>query len=154
MNVHIRPATVADTDWITALAPRLHEFGPAPWRDVAAMNASVATGFAQDLADPTPGAAFFAAVGDEGAPLGFITLHTTHDYFTQEPVAHIGDIVVARAGEGRGVGRALLTFAEQWAADGDYRLMSLNVFAGNDRARRIYEEAGYEVEWTRMVKRI
>ncbi|MBV9496654.1 MAG: GNAT family N-acetyltransferase [Acidobacteria bacterium] len=118
------------------------------------MNASVAEGFAKELAAPTPGSAFFAAVDDDGTPLGLLSLRTDHDYFTKEPIAHISDIVVARAGEGRGVGRALLAFAEQWATDGDYRLMSLNVFAGNDRARRIYEEAGYEVEWTRMVKRV
>ena len=37
-----RPATVVDEDWIRSLIPRLHEFGPPPYRNVEAMNASEA----------------------------------------------------------------------------------------------------------------
>jgi ribosomal protein S18 acetylase RimI-like enzyme len=152
--MQIRKATAADTDWITGLAPRLHEFGPAAWRDVAGMNASVQTGLAKELADPTVGSEILAAVDPSGTPLGFVSMRTDHDYFTSEPIAHVVDIVVAREGEGRGVGRFLLAAAEQWAKDRGCRLLSLNVFEGNDRARRVYEQVGFTVEWTRMLKHV
>lgn len=62
------------------------------------------------------------------------------------------DIVVDRAGEGRGVGRALLAAAERWAEAAGYPWLTLHVFEGNDRARRVYERTGYVAEWTRMLK--
>jgi N-acetylglutamate synthase-like GNAT family acetyltransferase len=37
-QVTIRRATSDDMDWILALVPRLHEFGPPPWRTVEQMN--------------------------------------------------------------------------------------------------------------------
>jgi len=148
----IRPARPSDSDWITALAPRLHEFGPPPWREVADMNAAVAAGLARDLADPPPGAAMFAAEDADGTPLGFVSLRTDRDYFSDEPVGHVTDIVVAKAGEGRGVGRALLATAERWAEEHGYPWLTLHVFDGNDRARRLYEQVGYVPEWLRMLK--
>ncbi|MEO8449865.1 MAG: GNAT family N-acetyltransferase, partial [Gemmatimonadota bacterium] len=81
-----------------------------------------------------------------------VSLRTDRDYFTAASVGHVVDIVVARAGEGRGVGRALLVAAERWGQKAGYPWLTLHVFEGNDRARRVYEEAGYVVEWTRMLK--
>jgi ribosomal protein S18 acetylase RimI-like enzyme len=151
-EIFIRPAGPDDSDWITALAPRLHEFGPPPWREVSAMDEAVQAGLARELANPTAGSAIFAAVDQTGAPLGFVSLRTDMDYFSETPVGHVVDIVVARSGEGRGVGRALLAAAERWAEAAGYPWLTLHVFAGNDRARRVYEQTGYRVEWTRMLK--
>jgi ribosomal protein S18 acetylase RimI-like enzyme len=153
-EIRIRPAGPHDTGWITALAPRLHEFGPPPWREVADMDASVAAGLARDLANPKPGTAMFAAVDADGTSLGFVSLSTDPDYFSGEPAGHVIDLVVAREAEGRGVARALLAAAERWAEDAGYPWLTLHVFEGNDRARRLYEKTGYEVEWTRMLKRV
>lgn len=89
-----------------------------------------------------------------GTPLGFVWLKTDRDYFTGDPVGHVIDIAVVPSAEGRGVGRALLEAAERWAVDAGYRYLTLHVFAGNDRARRLYERVGYEIEWTRMLKRL
>lgn len=151
-EIQIRPVRPEDADWITALAPRLHEFGPPPWREVAAMNASVAAGLAREIATPSPGSAILAAVDPAGTPLGFVSLRTDPDYFTEAPCGHVVDLVVARAGEGRGVGRALLAAAERWAEKAGYPWLTLHVFEANDRARRIYEQTGYVAEWTRMLK--
>lgn len=151
-EIRIRPAGPEDTGWITALAPRLHEFGPPPWRDVASMNAAVEAGLARDLAQPSPGSTILAAVDPVGSPLGFVSLRTDRDYFTQAAFGHVVDLVVAREGEGRGVGRALLAAAERWAVAAGYPWLTLHVFEGNDRARRLYEKTGYLVEWTRMLK--
>ena len=152
VDIRIRPTRPDDSDWITALAPRLHEFGPPPWRDVAEMDAAVAAGLARDLANPPPGSAMFAAEDASGTPLGFVSVRTDRDYFSDEPVGHVTDIVVAKAGEGRGVGRALLAAAERWAEENGYPWLTLHVFDGNDRARRVYEQVGYVPEWLRMLK--
>jgi ribosomal protein S18 acetylase RimI-like enzyme len=151
-EIRIRPAGPDDASWIPALAPRLHEFGPPPWREVAAMDAAVAAQLAHALANPTPGGAMFVAEDSGGSPLGFVSLKTDRDYFTKVQVGHVIDIVVAKAGEGRGVGRALLAAAERWGEANGYPYLTLHVFVGNDRARRLYERSGYAVEWTRMLK--
>jgi len=116
------------------------------------MDESVAAGLARELEAPTPGSAILVAEDPSRRPLGFVSLRTDRDYFTGEPHGHVADIVVDRAGEGRGVGQALLAAAERWGEEAKYPYLTLNVFAGNDRARRIYERAGYAVEWTRMLK--
>src|SRR5262245_51542191 len=153
-GIRIRRAGAADRHWIAALAPRLHEFGPPPWRELAVMNAAVVEGLERELESPTPGSAIFAAEDPAGRPVGFVSLRTDRDYFTNVPFGHVVDLVVAPEGEGRGVGRALLSAAERWAEDLGYPWLTLHVFAGNDRARRVYEKRGYVVEWTRMLKRI
>jgi ribosomal protein S18 acetylase RimI-like enzyme len=61
---------------------------------------------------------------------------------------------VTKAGEGRGIGRALLDAADRWAEANGYPWLTLHVFEGNDRARRLYERHGYVAEWTRMFKRL
>jgi ribosomal protein S18 acetylase RimI-like enzyme len=118
------------------------------------MNAAVVAGTARELAAPTPGSAIFAAVDANEAPLGYVAVRTDRDYFLDIPVGHVVDIVVAREGEGRGVGRALLEAAERWAVEQGYPWLTLHVFEGNDRARKVYEQVGYTVEWTRMLKRV
>lgn len=47
------------------------------------MNAAVAAGLARELASPSPGCAIFAAVDPEGTPLGFVSLRSDRDYFTE-----------------------------------------------------------------------
>ena len=46
--------------------------------------------------------------------------------------------------EGRGVGRELLAAAEDWAREQGYATLTLEVFAGNERARSVYAAAGFE----------
>jgi ribosomal protein S18 acetylase RimI-like enzyme len=152
MELRIRPAEHGDTVWITALAPRMHEFGPPPWRDASVMDDAVAAQWARELANPTPDSAFLVAEDSSGMPVGFVWLRTERDYFIDMPVGHVIDIAVTREGEGRGIGRALLAAAEKWAEDAGYPWLTLHVFAGNDRARRLYEKMGYVPEWTRMLK--
>jgi ribosomal protein S18 acetylase RimI-like enzyme len=152
--IHIRPARAADAAWIIPLAPRMHAFGPPPWREAGEMDAAVAQQWAHELAHPTPGSSFLVAEDASGAPAGFVWVKTERDYFIERPVGHVIDIAVTEAAEGRGVGRALLEAAERWAEERGYPWLTLHVFEGNDRARRLYEKMGYQPEWTRMLKRV
>ncbi|MFL5381598.1 MAG: GNAT family N-acetyltransferase [Longimicrobiaceae bacterium] len=80
--------------------------------------------------------------------------NTATDYFTHERHGHLSIIIVSGEGEGRGVGRALLDAVERWSAAQGHRFITLNVFSGNERARRVYERAGYGPDTVRYVKKL
>ena len=61
-------------------------------------------------------------------------------------------IAVTETAEGRGVGALLLQAAEAWTRTQGYSTLTLNVFDGNARARRVYERAGFRVEALKYVK--
>ena len=153
-DVRIRQARPEDAEWIIPLGPRMHEFGPPPWRDARVMDEAVAAQWERELADPSPNSTFLVAEDALGSPVGFVWLKTERDYFVDMPVGHVIDIAVTKAGEGRGIGRALLDAADRWAEANGYPWLTLHVFEGNDRARRVYEKHGYVAEWTRMLKRV
>jgi ribosomal protein S18 acetylase RimI-like enzyme len=148
----MRRAAAADRDWILSQAPRLHEFGPPPWRPRAVMDAAVARSIADTLDHATDDAIVLVAEDERGRLVGFIHMCSESDFFTAERHAHVSDLVVARDGEGRGVGRALLEAGERWARERGYRLVTLNVFRDNERARALYERAGYVAEITKFTK--
>ena len=61
-------------------------------------------------------------------------------------------VVTAAGEEGRGIGRALMAAGEEWSRGRGHRLLTLNVFAANSRARSLYERIGYEPDTSKMVK--
>ena len=148
----IRPARSDDRDWILALAPRLHEFGPPPWREPDVMDRAVTASIDAGLTAPEPDQTVLVAESAEGETLGFVHLHTATDFHTGERHGHVSDIVVASAAEGRGVGAALMAAAEDWARARRFRLLTLHVFGANRRARALYERLGYRLDIVKMIK--
>ena len=148
----IRPARSGDRDWILALAPRLHDFGPPPWRPRDVMDRAVTDSIDGGLTSPEADQTVLVAEGAAGERLGFVHLHAAQDFHTGERHGHVSDIVVAPEAEGRGVGAALMTAAEDWARGLDFRLLSLHVFADNARARALYERLGYRLDIVKMIK--
>lgn len=57
--------------------------------------------------------------------------------------AEIISLFVVPEARGRGVGRALLTHFEEWAAQAGARRMLLGAMKGNEPALALYERAGY-----------
>ena len=153
-GLRVRPATGEDREFILALVPRLMEFGPPPWRERERMVATDLETIGRVLDAQTPSHAVFVAEDADGARLGFIHLHSAVDYFTREEHGHVSDVAVTRAGEGRGVGRALMSQGETWARERGYRLLTLHVFARNARARAVYEKLGYAEDTVKCVKEL
>jgi GNAT superfamily N-acetyltransferase len=151
--VRIRPAVPADREFILELTPRLLEFGSVAGRDSAQMIQRDRDVLAKVAAEPSATTRIFVAEED-GSPIGFIHLTTDEDYYTNSATAHVGDIVVAPHAGGRGVGAALLAHAEQWARERGFGLLTLNVFAANAAARRLYARAGFREEWIRCIKKL
>jgi ribosomal protein S18 acetylase RimI-like enzyme len=148
----IRAATAEDAEWIFSQVPRLHEFGPPPWRSVEQMNAGEVADLRAGLARLDDPERLFVIAERDGLRLGFLYVTTQTDFFTGERHAHISDIVVAREGEGQGIGRTLMEVAETWAQSRGYRFVTLGVFPDNTRARTLYERLGFRTDYQRMLK--
>jgi GNAT superfamily N-acetyltransferase len=153
-DLRIRPASDVDREFVISLMPRLVEFGPPAWRDAAQMTAHDTRVITESLLNPTPDTAVFIAEDAGGSPLGFIHLHAATEHYNREEHGHVEDIIVAPEGEGRGVGRALLEKAEEWARGRGYRWLTLNVFAENLRAREVYRRLGYGEDMVKCVKQL
>ncbi len=68
--------------------------------------------------------------------------------------AWIYDIAIDEEHRGKGYGRALLNGLEQVAREHGHESIGLNVSAGNDYARRLYERAGFQPTSIHMSKRL
>lgn len=150
-TITIRPATPSDLDFIISLLPSYAEFGLPPWRDVDVMVRTDAEVFVTALQN---GATIFMAEDQAQNRLGFIHLHPGSDHYFKAKLCHISDLIVAPAGRGQGVGKLLMAKAETWAKDNGYQRLTLNVFDGNARARKLYEELGFGADIVKYVKEI
>ena len=151
-EIRIRASNQSDDEFILSLVPRLAAFGPPPWRDATEMTSRDHMVIAEELREHPPGTVMFVAEDSAGNRLGFIHLEPRTDYYNPTEHAHIANLVVAAHGEGRGIGAALLEQAEKWARDRGYSWVTLTVFAQNERARAVYERAGYGQDMVKYVK--
>ena len=92
------------------------------------------------------------AKDEEGKVLGVAMVTLNPELLSHAPSAHLEALVVADGAEGQGVGGSLLAAAEEEARQRGALSMSLHVFARNQRARRVYERAGYDGELMRYIK--
>jgi ribosomal protein S18 acetylase RimI-like enzyme len=144
-------ATPADREFLSTLAERLADFDRPAWRSHAEIADGDRRALFEALDDPRPGTELFVAELD-GVAAGALLMWTLEDYFSQRWHAHVSVIAVSKAAEGRGVGRALMAHAEQWARDRGHDSLTLSVFEGNRRAQALYERVGYVTEMRRMIK--
>lgn len=151
--IAVRPFAESDRPFLRANAHRLDPGPTAAPRDPAVM-AAYFDRLGAGRIEPPPGLETFVAVDVADAPLGLIALYPSRDHFTDHPRAYVETLVVAAEAEGAGVGSALMRHAEAWARDRGCAEVSLDVFAGNDRARAFYERAGYRPDHLRLVTRL
>ncbi|MDP9366418.1 MAG: GNAT family N-acetyltransferase [Chloroflexota bacterium] len=151
--IAVRPFRENDRPFFRRIVGRLDPGPTAAPRDPAKVAAYFRRLAAGEI-EPPPRLETFVAVDQHDVPLGLLALYPSRDYFTGHPRAYVETLVVAAEAEGRGVGRALMEHAEHWARSRGMAEASLDVFAGNDRARAFYERAGYRPDHVRMVKRI
>ncbi|HEY3145039.1 MAG TPA: GNAT family N-acetyltransferase [Dongiaceae bacterium] len=133
-------------------AARLAAVANLPWhaeRDLVAfqhryMNAA--------FARPAAEIASFIAEDESATRLGFVHAEASTDSVTLEPCAYVTVLAVTEAAEGRGVAARLMTAAEDWARAQGFRLICLDVFANNRRARTFYARQGYQDDSLRLTK--
>lgn len=94
--------------------------------------------------DSTP---VFVALGEGEEVLGYIFLqficHEHDNILTPIRTVYIDDLCVREDAQGKGVGRALCAYALEFAAAQGFYNLTLNVWAGNDKAKAFYERMGF-----------
>jgi ribosomal protein S18 acetylase RimI-like enzyme len=153
MRFAIRSYQPTDRRFILSLVPRFSEFELPAWRSPGDIDRTNRVSLEQALDRPEPDSAIFVAEEEaSGKPAGFVHLQTQTDYFSGEKHGYISDLAVEMSFEGQGVGRLLLETAEGWTRKQGYSLLTLYVFAGNTRARDVYEKHGFHPEVVKYVK--
>jgi ribosomal protein S18 acetylase RimI-like enzyme len=149
--VTIRPARAGDAAAIAAL-----------WREVDALHARVAPGFFREtigdshaltavrraLAQAGTGRDRAVLVAElDGEVVGFVDLavYETPPSPERRPRrrGHVDELVVAPARRRRGIGRALMAAAAEWARGRDAEQLLLTVWEGNGEAEGLYRALGY-----------
>jgi RimJ/RimL family protein N-acetyltransferase len=145
MKFRVRPADPADAEQLTRLAEAVSA-EPGGWL--------ISTGGEwRSVGDERrylkalrryPHAAVFVAEREDGALVG--RLSVSRD--THPASAHVADLglMVASDARRRGVGRALLDAAVEWARGSGVRKLELHVFPWNEAALALYEAFGFERE--------
>ena len=85
-------------------------------------------------------------------PLGFIHVCTHNDSISGEICGTIPLLAVSPGAQGLGVGKTLMSVAENWAKDLACRLLHLEVFANNKHAKGFYDRLGFLPETLHMIK--
>jgi GNAT superfamily N-acetyltransferase len=151
----IRKAHRTDESMIVSLAVRLTTFDLPRWRQPDEISNADARAMLEAVAEGSHQNEVFIAERAErdGEVVGCLHMLAMTDFFGRKH-AHISVIATTEAAEGTGVGTSLLKYAEEWARTRGMTLLTLNVFDGNQRAKRFYERAGFAPETLRYTKEI
>jgi len=148
----VRPLSEEDGAFVSQVATRLYPGSTRSPRDPERMQSFFSAMTPGDLTRDPGTEAFVAFEEDRERPLGLLVIKPDFDYFTDHPRAYVEILVVAEEAEGRGVGRVLMTYAEQWGRANGCHEVVLDVFANNPSAIAFYERIGFGPDHLRMSK--
>ena len=152
---NVRPARPGDASFITGLAGRLAEVSRLPWLERDATDRFAASGCNEAAAAiGRPGHAVVIASDGTGEPVGFAHVQLDQSAFTGETVGYVSFVVVVADAAGSGIGRRLMTAAEDWASQQGCSMITLEVFAANAVARAVYDRLGYREQTLKLAKRL
>lgn len=141
MSLDVRPLELADPAQAAAWLELLEHYAQDPMGGGHGLSAYAQANLVRELRGlPTfQGALAFAG---ENA-VGLINCFAGFSTFAARPLLNIHDIVVRGERRGRGVGQALLGWAEARARELGCCKLTLEVLSNNARALRAYEQAGF-----------
>lgn len=99
-----------------------------------------------------PGSAVLVAESAEGRVIAAVTVHLFQALHTSEPTAWLTAVVVEENARGRGIGAAIVEFAERWAMERGAHKISLTSATRRLRAHQFYKDHGYEQTGVRLAK--
>lgn len=150
----LRPAGEDDLDFMLGLAPRLAGVADLSWHSEADLIAFQHRYMKLAFARPKDEIVTLIAENSDATPLGFIHAEASTDSVTLEPCGYVTVLATTEAAEGQGVARRLMEGVEDWARGKGFRLLGLDVFANNARARAFYARMGYAEDSLRLTKEI
>jgi ribosomal protein S18 acetylase RimI-like enzyme len=148
VDIRIRAATEHDKPAVLQLAPRLVE-GIAPWRDHQAAIVAAQRWLTDSFAAAGRQDGTVLVAIDKTGVAGVITI-SEQCHFTGEIDGYIGELAVASHAVRRGIGRALITEAQDWAQNRRLRHLTLHTGIANIPARHFYAAMGFHEEAIRL----
>ena len=152
-HVRIVDAGREHGDAMLALMPRLADYEIPPTRNPDDLWRHDAAVLQEWLAGETD-CIVHVAIDEDECVVGFSLVRLRPELLSHEPSAHLEALALDKRAEGKGVAKALLQRAEQAAKEQGAGSITLHVFAVNERARRLYERAGYDGELMRYIKHL
>lgn len=117
----------------------------APWREPVAVAEAV-EGWVRSSLDRAVEAEQSVLVAElDRQVVGFVTV-SQHRHWAGDTDAYIGELVVAPDYEGRGIGKALVRAALDWARSQGYQRVAVATGAANTAARALYASLGFDDE--------
>ena len=123
-----------------------------PWHDgqdlIAFQHRYMRAAFARPKAETVT----LIAEAPGGERLGYVHAEAATDSVTLEPCGYVTVLALTREAEGQGIADRLMAGVEDWARGMGFRLLGLDVFANNRRARAFYRRLGYQEDSLRLTK--
>jgi len=153
-----RAARTDDLDAMVALLPRLADYELPDNRSAEMFwtsDAELLRAWAKAGVDEAGGAgAVIVRVGvdeaDRVAAVAIVSMNK--DHFSGEPNAHLEVIVVGPEADGHRLGRTLIAEMQAEAKARGAITMSLHVVGNNHRARKVYQDLGFDEEMIRAIR--
>lgn len=141
-NHKVRPAELADATEIAACLSALG-YGTS-----ARLVTERLSSFAKSLVD----AVFVASVSGHASLLGVVSVHLLPLFHAPGLLGRITSLAVSSETRGKGVGKALVAAAEEWAWSAGAQRME--VTSGDHRlgAHAFYQTVGYSLDERRFIK--
>jgi GNAT superfamily N-acetyltransferase len=149
-DIMIRTFRETDRRAVLDLSSRLTE-GVAPWIDQRSMASAARAWVDSSIAAISPEATVLVATSSDCSCLGFVSV-ACKTHFTGVWQAYVGELVVAREAEKRGIGRMLMHAVERWANEHNCLHVTLETGTGNQPARSFYARLGYQEESVTLTK--
>ncbi|MFE6459999.1 GNAT family N-acetyltransferase [Streptomyces cinereoruber] len=120
---------------------------PRPYLEGLDVEERAAVWHARLTAPERPAVLLATRPGGDGRPVAFSCFHPwPGEGFEPAPTAELAALYALPEVWGAGVGRALLSTTTGALVEAGFRSAALWVFAGNARARRFYEAAGWRAD--------
>jgi len=142
MDVSIRRAALGAPADAAAVVRLIDAYARDPRGGGAPLPAEVRERLAPGLA-AHPGAHVWLAFEGEAA-VGICVAFVGYSTFHARPLLNIHDLAVLPEQRGRGIGRALLAAAEEFARASSCCRLTLEVLEDNWPARHLYEHCGFD----------
>jgi GNAT superfamily N-acetyltransferase len=150
-EIIIRDAERTDYDFIFKLSPDLAKVANLTWHSDAIV-AKMQDDYIAQILNQTSVNKITLIAEKDGVALGFVHACEHQDSISNEACGTVPLLAVSAKAQGMGVGKLLMQAAEKWSKHQGYRLLHLEVFANNKKAKGFYDNLGFEPETLHMIK--